>query len=282
MQRIVITGSTRGIGFALAGSFLDLGCSVAVSGRTQEHVDRAVESLIQRHGSDRVSGSVCDVRDPTQVQALWDRAAAWLGSVDVWINNAGLSNQEMNSWAVPAAQVRQVIETNLLGVIYGSQVAAKGMLAQGHGSIYNMEGMGGDGSMREGLIPYGTSKAGVHYWTQGLARETRGTPLIVGSFRPGMLATEMVTSQYANRPEEWARARRILNIIADRPETVAPWLARRALENKRSGVCLAYLTRWRLLWRFMLAPFVGRDVFAAELAGAPAHEQEREPGAGNP
>ena len=263
MKVIVITGSTRGIGFALADSFLALGCSVAVSGRTEEGVARAVKELGRRHGGELIFGRPCDVRDPEQVQRLWDEAKARFGRIDVWVNNAGLSNLEMKIWKISAAQVREVVETNLLGVTYGSQVTLRGMLGQGYGSIYNMEGMGGDGRLQEGLIPYGMTKYGVHYLTKGLAREARGTPLVVGSIRPGMMATEFITAQYRDRPEEWERVKRIFNIIASRPETVAPWLAKRLLENKRSGVCLSYISGWKLLWRFLSAPIIRRDVFTA-------------------
>jgi NAD(P)-dependent dehydrogenase (short-subunit alcohol dehydrogenase family) len=261
MKVIVITGCTRGIGFALADSLLTLGCSVTLSGRTDEGVGRAVNDLSRRHERKRVFGSACDVREPEQVQTLWDRAKDRFGPINIWVNNAGLSSRQMNVWQSDPVELKEVVDTNLLGVIYGSQVAVRGMLAQGAGSIYSMEGMGADGSMHEGLIPYGMTKYGVHYFTKGLARETRGTPLIVGSIRPGMVATEMLTAQYRGHPEEWERVRRIFNILANRPETVTPWLAKRILENRRTGAVISYTKPWRLLFRFLSAPFAKRDVF---------------------
>jgi NAD(P)-dependent dehydrogenase (short-subunit alcohol dehydrogenase family) len=261
MKVVVITGSTRGLGYALADRFLALGCVVAVCGRSEDTALRAADELGRRYQPEWVAGFRCDVRDPAQLQALWDGAVARLGRVDIWVNNAGVSNMQQRLWAVPAAEMAAVVDTNLLGVVYGSQVAARGMLPQGHGAIYNMEGMGSDGRMHEGLVPYGMTKRAVSYFTHGLAKELKGTPLIVGAIQPGMVATEMITSQYEGRPEEWQRVQRIFNIIASRPEAVAEGLAGRILANTRTGVCISYVSSWKMLWRFISAPVTRRDPF---------------------
>ena len=261
MKVIVITGSTKGLGFALAEGFLGLGCSVALCGRTQASANAALEQLARRHGNERVAAFQCDVRDLNQVLGLWNSTKTSFGRVDIWVNNAGLSNQQAKIWQIPDDQMAAVVDTNLMGVIHGSQVAVSGMLAEGHGAVYNVEGLGSDGRMHEGLVPYGMTKYGVSYFTRGLAKELKGSPLIIGSIRPGMLVTEMLTSQFEGRPEEWKQAKRIFNIIANRPETVAPWLVRRMLENRRTGACIAYSSSWKLMWRFMTAPLRHRDLF---------------------
>ena len=153
MKSIVITGSNRGIGYSLAESFLTRNCAVMVSGRSREGVDSAFKTLRSRFPESRVSGHPCDVRDPGQLQALWDEATTRFGSIDIWINNAGRSGPQMMTWELAPDQVKEVVDTNIMGVIFGSQIAVRGMLDQGYGSIYNMEGMGGDGRMHEGLIP---------------------------------------------------------------------------------------------------------------------------------
>ncbi len=261
MKSIVITGSTRGIGFGLAESFLARDCAVMVSGRNREGVDNAVNELRSRFPEDRVFGHPCDVRDPEQLQALWDEAMSRFGKIDIWINNAGLSGPQMMIWELAPEQVQEVVDTNILGVIFGSQIAVRGMLDQGYGSLYNMEGMGGDGRMHEGLIPYGMTKYGVNYFTRGLVKETKGTSLIIGSIRPGMVITSFVTDQYEDRPEEYEKVKRIFNIIANRVEDVAPWLAENILENDKSGKYITYMSRWKLLFRFLSAPFSKRDIF---------------------
>lgn len=112
-----------------------------------------------------------------------------------------------------------------------------------------------------GLALYGTSKAGLAYLTRSLAGETKGTPVIVGGLRPGMVLTELITKEYESRPEEWERFKRILNILADRVETVTPWLAERVLANTKNGVTISWLTRRKALSRFLMAPFRKRRLF---------------------
>jgi short-subunit dehydrogenase len=261
MKTVVITGSTRGIGFGLADSFLAQGCEVMLSGREQETLSAAVESLRYKHGDERVHGVVCDVRDPQQIRDLWKASIDRYEKVDIWINNAGISGPYTRIREIAPEEVNAVLTTNMLGVILGSQIAVNGMLEQGFGAIYNMEGMGSDGRMHDRLVIYGLTKYGMAYFTRGLIEETKGSPVIIGSLRPGMVATEFVEKQYIDRPEEWEKAKRIFNILADRVETVTTWLAGKILENKRHGAVISWSSRWKLLSRFLTAPFRKRDIF---------------------
>jgi len=261
VKTIVITGSTRGIGYGLADSFLALGCAVTVSGRTSEAVERAVARLSTKHKADRVFGHPCDVTDFEQVQALWDTAKAHFDKIDIWINNAGIGNSQMNFWELPAERIQAVVSTNLIGAMYGSKVALCGMLDQGFGGLYNMEGLGSGGRKVEGLALYGSTKSGLRYLDECLVRETQGTPVLVGALRPGMVVTDILTKQFEGRPEEWERAKRIFNILADRVETVTPWLAHKVLANDKSGVCISWQGTWKVVGRFLAAPFRKRDLF---------------------
>jgi hypothetical protein len=76
-----------------------------------------------------------------------------------------------------------------------------------------------------------------------------------------MVITDLVTRPYEGHPEDWERARRIFNILADRVETVTPWLARQVLANDKTGVRITWLTRGKVIGRFLAAPFRQRDVF---------------------
>ncbi len=261
MKHVVITGSTRGIGLGLAKAFLEQDCSVTISGRSQDDADRVVRDFNAQFSSDRLLGLVCDVRDPVQVQALWNRSQERFDKVDIWINNAGYSGPQLPAWEFPPQKAEEIIETNLLGEIYGSMVAVREMLTQGHGAIYNMEGMGSDGRMHEGLTYYGTSNAGRHYFNQSLIKEAKDTPLIIGTLSPGMVVTELLTKQYEDRPEEWERDKRIFNILADRVETVAPWMAAQILENEKFGVRISWSSKWKIMGRFLTNPIRKRNVF---------------------
>ncbi|MEO0375067.1 MAG: SDR family oxidoreductase [Cyanobacteria bacterium P01_A01_bin.17] len=263
MKNIVITGSSRGIGYGLADAFLSRGCRVMVSGRSQKRIDRAVTSLAAQYGEERVLGYRCDVSNAEQVQCLWDEAIQAWGCVDVWINNAGINHPMKALWELTAQTLQTVISTNLLGLAYCSQVAIKGMLKQGHGHIYNMEGHGSSGQILQGMTGYGTSKSGVRYLTKALIQETKGTPVKVSTLSPGMVVTKLVADQFHEDPAGLERVKAIFNLFGDNVETVAPWLADRVLENKRSGATIAWFTWPKMVWRLLTA-FQPRDLFALD------------------
>jgi len=260
VKTIVITGSTRGIGFGLAGAFLDLGCNIVVSGRTQEAVDEAVESLAAQHERERILAQPCDVTDYEQVQALWNAAAAHFGTIEIWINNAGISHPTVDFWTHPPQRIRAVVETNVVGAMYGASVALSGMHEQGHGALYNMEGLGSGGPMVPGTTLYATTKSALRYLTESLAKEVAGSGLVVGALQPGMVVTDLLMGREEKRGPPDARSGRVMNILADRVETVTPWLARRALANERNGARIRWLTQWKVLGRFLSAPFHERHV----------------------
>ena len=263
MKTIVITGSTRGLGYGLAEAFLALGCQVVVSGRTAGAVTDAADTLGQSYMRERILGQACDVSEYPQVQGLWDAALSRFGQVDIWINNAGSGQGMMKFWEVEAAQIKEIVETNLTGTMFGAQVAIRGMLAQGSGALYNMEGSGSDGR-GHGLTVYESSKRGGRFLTDALVKQVTDTGVIVGALSPGMLVTDLVTDQMKPDAEDGERLKRIMNIIADRVETVAPWLAEQVLANEKNGASIRWMTRGKLLWRFVSAPFNKRDRFKAE------------------
>jgi len=261
-RSIVITGSTRGIGYNLAQAFLERGCTVTVSGRTQAAVDEAATKLASHHGNERVFGYPCDVTDYAQVQSLWEAVKSHFDRIDIWINNAGIAHPMMNFWEHSPQQLEEVVDTNVIGTMYGSKVALTGMLAQGYGALYNLEGFGANGRSMQGLTLYGSTKASLHFLDRSLATETRGTTVIAGAVAPGMVITDMITRQFEGRAEELEKSKRILNIIAERAETVAPVLAERILANQKNGVTIAYSSPARMLVKFLTAPFNKRDLFS--------------------
>ena len=261
MKVVVITGSTSGIGRGLADSFLSHGCSVAISGRTSARVQETVADLSAQHEAGRVFGHACDVTDLLQVQALWDATKARFGKVDIWINNAGVGQPEAVFWDLALDHTEAIVKTNLLGTMYGSRVALRGMLDQGFGSLYNIEGMGADGRKTKGFSVYGTSKAAVRFFTESLALDTADTPVIVGGLSPGMVVTEFITRHYVDRPEDFERVKPIFNILSDRVETVTPWLAQRVLANEKNGVRIVWLTPLKIMMRFMTARIRKRELF---------------------
>ena len=261
-KSIVITGSTRGIGKSLAAAFLERDCAVTISGRTQEAVNETVAMLGEKYSTELIFGFPCDVTDFIQVQKLWENAKSRFGRIDIWINNAGIAIPRMNFWELLPDKYDDVVQTNIIGTMYGTKVALTGMLAQGNGALYNMEGFGARGRSMGGMTLYGSTKAAVHFINCSLANETKGTPVITGAIAPGMVITDMITRQFEGQMEELEKSKRILNIIAERAETVAPVLAGKILENRKNGVTIAYSSPAGMMLKFLSAPFKKRDLFS--------------------
>jgi NAD(P)-dependent dehydrogenase (short-subunit alcohol dehydrogenase family)/predicted MFS family arabinose efflux permease len=262
---VVVTGSTRGIGLGLARELAARGARIVVTGRGADGVEAAVADLAATLDPDRVTGTTCDVTDPASVQALWDHAAATFGRVDVWINNAGSTTTPLPLPDVPGEQLARVIDTNVVGALHGCRVAADGMRMQDSGGfIYNVEGLGSKGEVQVGLATYGASKAAVGYLMEALRKDLKGSGVKVGAIRPGINVTEhLVTDAHVLDPERWARTEKIMNILGDLPETTTPWLADRILANDLDGARIAWLSTWKITWRFLRAPFApSRDLFA--------------------
>ena len=255
----VITGSTKGIGYGLAEEFLKRGCSVVVSGRRQDVLDQAVAKLSATYNG-KVAGCLCDVSKLEDHERLFAFAKEKFGRVDVWINNAGVAHQQRNLWELSNEVVENVVKSNVLGSLYGTRTAYNGMLAQGGGWIYNFEGFGSNGRVREGITLYGMTKSAIAFMGKSFAAELKDSPVKTGLIQPGMVITDMVTGQYSD-PQEFTKVKPIFNIIASRLEDVVPVLAEKILSNETNGARIDFLPRWKLMLRFMTAPFVKRNVF---------------------
>jgi len=255
MKVVVITGSSRGLGLGLAQSFLSLGCAVTISGSTPESTAGPAEALARQYGRDRVFGCPCDVLDPRQVQNLWDASRQVFSKIDIWVNNAGISNPLEKFWDQPDETINGVVAANILGTLYSAKTALRGMLTQGHGALYTMLGMGSTGRIQDGLLLYGTSKAALHYFTVGLAQEVRGSAVLVGALSPGMVLTDMMTESRRTSPETWKNVKHVLNLLGERVETVTPWMAKRMLDNTKNAMEIRWLTAPRLLWKMLSYPF---------------------------
>lgn len=256
MKVIVITGGTRGLGLGLAQAFLQMGHAVALFGRTAEPLETAVETLARMYGRDRVWGRTGDVRDFHNVQDLWDTSRQMFSKVDIWVNNAGLTNPPGHVWEQSEKEIADVVNTNVLGVVYGCKVAARGMLAQGFGSIYTVLGMEFEsGSFKEGHALHRAGKLALGSFTQELAGELKGTPVLAGAVYPGLVLTDSLARRWRTSAHGWEQVKRLLNRYGERIDTAAPWLAERMLENKRNGVEIKRLSTTRLLGRILTHPF---------------------------
>ena len=253
---VVITGSSRGLGFGLAEAFASRGHNVVVSGRTQSDVENAVDKLSEFEGT--VIGQQCDVSDETQVQALKDAAVNAFAKIDIWINNAGLARNTKPILDIAQTDITAMIETNMKGQINGCRAAAGVMTAQGSGKIFNILGGGSDGEYFPGMGVYGATKRGLDYFTDALVKELAQTPIIIGKVRPGLVITDAVLREARDDPEVFNASRTMMNNLVDQVETVAPWLVDKMLATEKSGAKIRWLTGGKIGVRMMKARFKTR------------------------
>ena len=188
---VVVTGSTRGFGLAAAESMLEAGASVAITGRSQEGIQKALD-LLKAKG--RVKGFLLDVREEKQIYELVKDVLKEFGRIDIWVNNAGYSNAGGRMLDMNPRDALELFETNDLGLFQCTQAVMQTMLPRRQGLLVNIYG---NGSFLRPATPtglYGASKAWITSFTRSLAKEVRGSGLQVLGFSPGMLLTDMLTN----------------------------------------------------------------------------------------
>lgn len=266
MKTIVITGSGRGLGFELATRFRRADFNVVLNDINASQLEAAKAKLEQVGGAGKVFACAGDVSSLESMQALAAFAMENCGSIDIWVNNAGINQPMKAVWELSETEIRLVLDVDLKGAVYGSKAAMEQMMKQGHGAIYNMEGYGSNDAMMLGLNMYGTSKRAVTHFTQALAKESeeRKTGVIVGRLSPGIMITDFTTGALGGKgnidlPE---KTKKVYNILGDYPDVVADFLVAQMLKNTKNNAHIEWLTSGKAAWRFMTAAFNKRDFFA--------------------
>jgi 3-oxoacyl-[acyl-carrier protein] reductase len=182
----VVTGSTKGIGRAIAEALVREGVSVCVSARDVDEIKRAVDELGDA-GDARVTGAVCDVRDYESVRALFAHAVAELGGVDVLVNNAGIGKFGRVD-GMSTEDFRAVLETNLFGVFHCCREAIPLMKARGGGYVINISSLAGANPHPE-MAAYNASKFALNGFSEALMQEVRQDGIRVSYVMPGSVNT---------------------------------------------------------------------------------------------
>lgn len=244
----VITGSSRGLGLAIARAYAQEGGRVVLSSRSSQAVASAAAQL-QATGA-QAAGMACDVADLAQVEALAGCALAQFGRLDVWVNNAALTTPYGPTVDVPPSAFTAATMTNVLGTYHGSLVALRHFLPRRQGKLINLLGKGARGPSPF-QTAYASSKAWIRNFTLGLAKEHQDSGVGVFAFNPGLMPTDMVTNvETVPGWEERVKALPVvLRMFGNPPEVVARravWLASPATDG-RTGLEVRVLTRTRML-----------------------------------
>ena len=187
-KTVVITGSTRGIGRAIAQACAEAGASVVVSSRSADNVALTVANL--RRAGLAVNGLTANIAEPEDLKDLFDFALTACGRIDAWVNNAGISGGYRTLQSMTSSEIKEIIDINLLGVFYACRMLIP-HFREHRGIILNMGGRGAKGKASPYQAPYAATKAAVLSLTCSLAAENRGYPLSINCILPGMVVTDM-------------------------------------------------------------------------------------------
>jgi len=219
---VLITGGSRGIGYATAGLALEAGARVVIGARAPERLTAAARAL---GGRGEVAAHTVDVTDYGQVADFLEAGQRQFSRVDALVNDAGVA------WAgpfaeMPVAEIDSQVDVNLRGVLYGCRAALPHLLEQGGGTIVNVSSGAGRTGI-PGISAYSATKFAVNGLTEALAGEAAESGVGIYAICPGRVATDMQEIVSGKRqgmsPEAVGRA--VLACLGPRPPV-------------RSGQCL--------------------------------------------
>lgn len=186
----MVTGGTRGIGFAIVKLYLENGAAVALCGSKKETVDKALDKLKAENPDYKVIGLYPDLQNPEEVAKAVEMAKETFGSLDIMVNNAGISARD-KLYDYKAEDFSKIMALNVNAVFNCAQAAAKVMKEQGGGVILNTSSMVSIYGQPSGAA-YPTSKFAVNGLTKSLARELGKDNIRVNAVAPGVTRTDMV------------------------------------------------------------------------------------------
>ena len=186
----VITGSTRGLGNAIAAAFLAEGARVVVSGRHDASARIAAEKLDPT--GTHVLAIRCDVSNLQSVRELSRGTIEHFGRYDIWVNNAGLSAPFGPTALIPADMFASVLNTNIIGTYYGTHCALQHFVPERRGKIVNILGRGDTGAVPL-QAAYSTSKFWLKAFTETVAKEQRDSGVGIFGYNPGLMTTEFLS-----------------------------------------------------------------------------------------
>lgn len=218
---VVITGSTRGIGRAIAQACGREGARVVVCGRTDETIAATVNGLAAVHVP--ACGLEADVASQPDIEHLRDFALDTYGHIDCWVNNAGISLGYRPLDETPPDAIRRIVDVNLTGTALGCHAILPYFREHG-GVLLNMSGRGYRGEATPYTALYAATKTAVTSLTRSLAAENRTAPVSVHALVPGMVETDMyrdmdISPRLEASADNWRHAMRAFGVEISRVGT---------------------------------------------------------------
>ena len=185
---VLITGASSGIGSATARVFAQAGAKLILTARRQDRLEQLADELGKEFASSTHLLSL-DVRDAIAVESAISNLSADWSSIDVLINNAGLSRGLEKLQAGSIQDWEEMIDTNIKGLLYLTRAVLPGMISRGRGHVVNLGSTAGHQTYPNGNV-YCATKAAVRVISEGLKQDLLGTPVRVSSVDPGLVETE--------------------------------------------------------------------------------------------
>lgn len=202
---ILVTGSTRGIGLAIAEKAASEGASLIISGRNQDTATDIAEKIEKKYNVTAI-GIACNINEFESCQNLINKSLETFNKIDVVVNNAGITKDNLilrmkeNDW-------HDVINTNLNSIFYMTKLISKSMIKNKKGKIINISSIVGI-TGNAGQTNYAATKAGIIGFTKSIAKELGGKGITCNAIAPGFIETDMIETL----PKEY-----ISNIISNIP-----------------------------------------------------------------
>ncbi|KAG2373460.1 hypothetical protein C9374_012067 [Naegleria lovaniensis] len=257
---IVITGGSKGLGFALVKEFLRLNENnhIVFCATSPQSIESAFHHLETETGLNqqilqkRVFGISCDISNYDQVNTvLIPFIQEKLNHhVDVWINNAASGDCRKKLEEMTRKEIEKIVNVNTLGTIYCVQAAIKFIKNQSGegGHVFVMEGLGSDYRASPEMSIYGMTKASYRQFVDTLCEETKDTKVGIHRLQPGMVITRMLVTD-KNKLND--RVKRIFNILAEDRDVVARYLCSEVSKTRGTNTYSPFLTKWVVLYRFL-------------------------------
>ncbi|KAH7300520.1 hypothetical protein KP509_24G066300 [Ceratopteris richardii] len=242
---VVITGGSKGLGFALAQEFLAKGARVSICGRDEGRLVSASEALQRLHPQGSISFMTCDVSEPQNVARFADFSAEALqGNIRYWINNAGEVTSKRILTEVEPDEIVRASSTNVIGSILCCREAMRIMMQQSPSNfpvyhIFNMGFSRWGAKFTKSACTHKATKIALSQLTVSLNEEMKAagiTSIGVHNLSPGMVLTDLLLK------DSTPLSRRFFNVLAEEPDTVAAALAPYILDVQGSGSSIEYLS----------------------------------------